>query len=166
VSQSPDARPPADLVLPKPHLELVTRVLVRLEPPRSLGQTPWGERRLVPIVGGHFDGPRLSGVVVPGGADWQVIHADGMTTVDTRYALETHDGALLYIATRGVRWGSPETLARIFRGEPVGPSEYYFRIAAQLETGAPAYTWVNQRLFVGSAARFVDSIVYDLFEIA
>jgi hypothetical protein len=73
-----------DLVLPEPHLELVTRVAVRLEPPRSLGQTPWGERRLVPIVGGHFDGPRLKGAVVPGGADWQVIHADGMTTVDTR----------------------------------------------------------------------------------
>jgi len=94
--------PPAGLSLPEPRLELVTRVVVRLEAPRSLGQTRWGPR---------------------------------------------------------------ETLARIFRGELVDPSEYYFRIAAQLETGAPAYTWVNQRLFVGSAARSVDAVVYDLFEV-
>ena len=157
--------PPAGLQLVEPRLALVTRIVVRLEPPRSLGQTPWGERRLVPIVGGEFDGPRLRGLVVPGGSDWQVIHADGMTTIDTRYALATHDNALIYIATRGVRWGPPETLARIFRGELVDPSEYYFRIAAQLETGAPAYTWVNRRLFVGSAARTADAVVYDLFQV-
>lgn len=157
--------PPAGLSLPEPRLELVSRVVVRLEAPRSLGQTPWGERRLVGIVGGDFDGPRLSGVILSGGADWQIIHADGMTTVDTRYALQTHDGALIYIATRGVRWGPPETLARILRGEPVDPSEYYFRISAQLESGAPAYTWVNQRVFVGSAARSADAVVYDLFQV-
>jgi Protein of unknown function (DUF3237) len=163
--ETPDADSRPEPTLPEPRLQLVTRVVVRLAPPRSLGQTPWGERRLVAIVGGHFDGPRLSGVILPGGADWQVIHADGMTTVDTRYALQTHDEALIYIATRGVRWGPPETLARIFRGEAVDPSEYYFRIAARLETGAAAYTWVNQRLFVGSAARSLDAVVYDLFEV-
>ena len=163
--ETPDADSRPEPTLPEPRLQLVTRVVVRLAPPRSLGQTPWGERRLVAIVGGHFDGPRLSGVILPGGADWQVIHADGMTTVDTRYALQTHDEALIYIATRGVRWGPPETLARIFRGEAVDPSEYYFRIAARLETGAAAYTWVNQRLFVGSAARSLDAVVYHLFEV-
>ena len=154
-----------DLQPPRPDLELVTRVVVQLEAPRSLGQTPWGERRLVAITGGHFAGPRLRGIVLPGGADWQVIHSDGMTSVDTRYGLQTHDGALIFIATRGVRWGSPETLARIFRGEAVDPSAYYFRVSAQLETGAAAYTWVNQRIFVGSAARLLDAVVYDLFEV-
>jgi hypothetical protein len=151
--------------LPRPEFELVTRVVVQLEAPRSLGQTPWGERRLVSITGGSFDGPRLRGTIVPGGADWQVIHADGMTTVDTRYGLQTHDGALIYIATRGVRWGPPETLARIFRGEAVEPGAYYFRVAAQLETGAAEYAWVNQRLFVGSAARLLQTVIYDLFAV-
>ena len=154
-----------DLRLPEPRLEVAARVRVELEAPRSLGLTPWGERRLVPIVGGSFDGPRLRGVVVPGGADWQVVHADGMTTVDTRYALETGDGALIYIATRGVRWGSPEVLARIFAGESVDASEYYFRITAQLETGAPAYSWVNRSVFIGSAARFADAVVYELYSV-
>ena len=151
--------------LPAPRLELVARATVRLAAPRSLGQTPWGERRLVGIVGGSFEGPRLRGVVLPGGADWQVIHADGMTSVDTRYALQTHDGALIYIATRGVRWGSPEVLARIFAGEAVEASEYYFRLTAQLETGAAAYAWVNQRVFIASAARARDAVIYHLFAV-
>jgi hypothetical protein len=151
--------------LPAPRLELVARATVRLAAPRSLGQTPWGERRLVGIVGGSFEGPRLRGVVLPGGADWQVVHADGMTSVDTRYALQTHDGALIYIATRGVRWGSPEVLARIFAGEAVEASEYYFRLTAQLETGAAAYAWVNQRVFIASAARARDAVIYDLFAV-
>jgi Protein of unknown function (DUF3237) len=151
--------------LPAPRLELVARVTVRLAAPRSLGQTPWGERRLVAIIGGSFEGPRLRGVVLPGGADWQVIHADGMTSVDTRYALQTHDGALIYIATRGVRWGSPEVLARIFAGEVVEANEYYFRLTAQLETGAAAYAWVNRRVFIASAARARDAVSYDLFAV-
>ena len=151
--------------LPAPRLELVARATVRLAPPQSLGQTPWGERRLVAIIGGSFDGPRLRGVVLPGGADWQMVHADGMTSVDTRYALQTHDGALIYIATRGVRWGSPEVLARIFAGEAVEAGEYYFRLTVQLETGAAAYAWVNQRVFIASAARARDAVIYDLFAV-
>jgi hypothetical protein len=125
--------------IPIPLPERVARVVVQLEPPLSTVQGPWGERRLVPIVGGPFDGPRLQGVVLAGGADWQVVHANGMISIDTRYALQTHDDALIYIATRGVRSGTPETLARLAAGQMVDASEYYFRVVASFETGAPAY---------------------------
>lgn len=152
--------------IPTPVLERMAHVVVKLEPPLSTGQGPWGERRLVPIVGGHFDGPRLRGVVVPGGADWQVVHANGMISIDTRYALRTHDNALIYIATRGVRSGPPETLARLASGQPVGASEYYFRAVASFETGAPAYYWLNERLFVASAVRLVDAVIYDLYGVS
>jgi hypothetical protein len=150
-------------LIPVPALERVARVEVKLDPPRSLGAGPWGERRLVPIVGGTFDGPRLRGVVLSGGADWQVVHAGGMISIDTRYALQTHDDALIFIATRGVRSGPPEVLARLGRGEPVDPAEYYFRVFATLETGAPAYAWLNERIFVAAAVRQVDAVVYDLY---
>lgn len=152
--------------LPEPGLELVARVTVELEPPQSTGQGPWGERRLVPIVGGHFEGPRMRGVVLNGGADWQVVHANGMITVDTHYGLRTDDGALIYISTRGVRVASPEVAARISSGEAVRPSDYYFRIVARLETGAPSYYWVNERIFIASAARHLNDVVYDLFAVS
>ena len=76
-------------------LEPLTTVLVTLADIIDLGDTQWGRRRVVPITGGEFIGERLSGTVLPGGADWQVVHDDGMITVDTRYTLKTHDGACI-----------------------------------------------------------------------
>jgi hypothetical protein len=152
--------------IPVPALELITRVHVELEPVESTGPGPWGERRRVPIVGGHLDGPRLRGTVLPGGADWQVVHPNGAITVDTRYALRTHDGVLIYIATRGVRAGPPDVLARLGRGESVDPSEYYFRVVATLETGAQAYYWLNESIFVASALRHAAAVIYDLYRVS
>ena len=112
-----------------PSLELIARFRATLAQPLELGRTPWGRRRVIAVTGGEFDGPLLTGKVLPGGADWQVVHEDGTATIDTRYTLECHDGALISVATRGCRHGPREVLARIARGEPVDPSEYYFRVA-------------------------------------
>jgi hypothetical protein len=154
------------LTIPTPHLDFVARVRVDLAPVQSAGVGPWGERRLVPIVGGTFDGPRFRGEVLAGGADWQVVHPNGMITVDTHYGLRTDDGALVYISTHGVRVASPEVAARILRGDAVDPGEYYFRIAATLETGAPAYSWLNERIFVASVVRHFAAVVYDLYAVS
>jgi hypothetical protein len=149
--------------IPPLKLDRLSRFVVELGPPMSLGQGPSGERRIIPIVGGHFEGPVLRGTVLPGGADWQVVHADGMASIDTRYTLQTHDGALIYVSTRGVRHGPAEVLARLARGDQVDFKEYYFRIAVQLETGMADYLWVNRRVFVACAARLRDTVVYDLY---
>ena len=141
------------------------RVRVELEPIQSAGVGPWGERRLVPIVGGRFEGPRLRGSVLAGGADWQIVHPDSMITIDTHYGLRTDDGGLIYISTHGVRVASAETAARLQRGDPVAPTEYYFRIVATLETGAPRYFWLNQRIFVAAAVRDASAVVYDLYAV-
>ena len=57
-----------------------------LAAPQDLGDTPQGRRRIIGITGGRFSGERLSGRVLPGGADWQVIRADGVADLDARYA--------------------------------------------------------------------------------
>jgi Protein of unknown function (DUF3237) len=146
-----------------PSLELITRVRARLAEPLELGQTPWGRRRVIGITGGQFDGPLLSGKVLPGGADWQIVHDDGTATIDTRYTLECHDGALIYAATRGCRTGPPEVLERIARGETVDPSEYYFRVSVQYETSAPQYEWLNWVVAIASALRLRDQVEYDAY---
>lgn len=144
-------------------LEWVSRFEIELGPIVSLGQTPWGHRRIVAVLGGRFEGPELRGAIVPGGADWQVVHGDGMISVDARYTLETHDGAAIYAISRGVRFGPPDVLERLGQGELVDPAEYYFRASITLETGAPEYVWVNRRLFVCSAARLPAGVYYDLY---
>ena len=148
-----------------PSLELICRLRATLEPPQELGRTPWGRRRVIGIAGGEFDGPLLSGRVLPGGADWQVVHDDGTAAIDTRYTLECLDGALIYVATRGWRHGPLEVLERIAGGEQVDPSEYYFRVSIQYETSAPQYDWLNRVVAIASAVRLADQVMYDAYAV-
>ncbi|MEY9874515.1 hypothetical protein ABH931_004015 [Streptacidiphilus sp. MAP12-33] len=136
---------------------------VRLDPLLDLGDAPSGRRRVINIIGGTFEGPRLSGVILPGGADWQVLHPDGSASIDTRSTLRTHDDAHLYLTTTGVRHGPPEVLRRLGAGEPVDPAEYYFRLFCRFETGDPRYAWLNHTLAVASAARTPDSVRYQAY---
>jgi hypothetical protein len=144
-------------------LEHLATFRVELDPILHLGQTQWGDRRVVNIIGGSFEGARFAGVVLPGGADWQIVHEDGMASIDTRYTLRTHDGALVYIQTQGVRHGPPEVLARLAAGDPVDPADYYFRVFVRFETGAPQYAWLGRTLAVGTGRRDPDAVVYDAF---
>ncbi|GAB2837826.1 hypothetical protein GCM10022221_41530 [Actinocorallia aurea] len=136
---------------------------VTLDPILHLGRTPLGDRRVIAITGGSFQGPGLNGEVLPGGADWQLVRDDGSASIDTRYTLRTHDGALLYLQTRGYRHGPPEVLARLAAGEPVSPSDYYFRLTLTFETSAPAYTWLTRTIAVATARRTPDAVIYDAY---
>src|SRR5512142_3170627 len=93
-----------------PGLEFVFEAVVEIGAPVGLGQTPQGHRRIIPILGGRFEGPALRGQVLPGGADWQILHPDGGADLDARYTLETERGGLIYVVNRGVRHGPPEVL--------------------------------------------------------
>jgi len=144
-------------------LEPLATFHVLLDDILDLGDTQWGRRRVVPIIGGSFEGPRLRGTVVPGGADWQVMHADGMITVDTRYLLRTDDDVLITLATNGVRHGPPEVISRINAGDDVDPASYYFRLFSRFETGSPQYVWLTRSLVVASAAREANAVRYQAY---
>src|SRR5712691_10612397 len=84
-----------------------------------LGRTPYGERRIINILGGRVEGARLSGRILPGGADWQIIRSDGVADLDARYTIETEAGARILVASEGLRHGPPEVMARLAQGEVV-----------------------------------------------
>jgi len=133
--------------------------------PRVIGQTPGGLRRVGVVTGGVFEGERLSGAVLDGGADWQTVRPDGATTLDVRMTLQTADGGLIGVSYRGLRHGPADVIARIDRGEVVDPASYYFRINPMFETAAPAYDWLNRVLAVGIGHRLADGPVYSVFEL-
>jgi len=137
-----------------------------LDPIQDLGATPLGRRRLVPVSSGHFEGERLRGTVLPNvGGDWLLERADGSFQSDVRLGLRTDDGALLSMTYRGVRHASAQVLARIARGETVGPGEYYLRTAPFFETAAPRYKWLNHIVSVGTGQRYPNGVIYDVFEV-
>jgi hypothetical protein len=47
----------------------------------NLDRTPYGERRIIDITGGTVRGPKLSGRILPGGADWQIVRSDGAADI-------------------------------------------------------------------------------------
>ena len=95
---------------------------VRVAGVQDVGATPHGTRRIAPIGGGVFEGPRLRGTVLPGGsADWLLLRPDGVLELDLRLTLETDDGALISMKSFGVRHGPPEIIAALGRGEEVDP---------------------------------------------
>ena len=146
-------------------LQPLLHVKVALEPIRDLGDTPLGRRRIIGITGGSFAGPQLSGRILPGGADWQVIRSDGVAYLDARYTLETSDGALIYVRNKGYRHGPKEVIERMGRGEEVDPALYYMRTTPWFETSAAQYAWLNRTICVGTGARRAAVVELDFFEV-
>ncbi len=119
----------------------------------TLGCGPYGERRFVPIVGGRVAGPQMTGVVVPGGADWQVARSDGVLDIDAHYSLLLDDGARVEIVSIGMRHGPAEVLARLGRGDAVDPADYFFRTFVRFQTGAARLAALNRTMAVAIGAR-------------
>jgi len=133
---APPLMPSVPLVLPR--AEFVYEAVVDLAPTMTLGEGPLGERRLVPILGGRFAGPRLHGKVLPGGADRQLIRRDGVRRLDALYEMQTEDGAVITVRNRVV----------VDPGEG-GVADYRF---SSIELTAPdgPHAWLNRRAFVGT----------------
>jgi hypothetical protein len=131
----------------------------------SLGPAPGGERRMVAITGGTFEGEDVAGEVLGGGADWQVKWHDGTLAIDAHYALRERGGALIEVRSQGVRTASAAVLDRLARGEDVDPGEYYFRTAMRFTTGDARLGWLNRVVAVATAARRPRRVELDVFRV-
>jgi hypothetical protein len=148
-----------------PDLRFVFQVRATVSKPIDTGPAMDTRRRMIPITGGTVEGPRLSGRVLSGGADWQVIHADGTADLIARYIIEAADGTLITVVNRGLRHGPPEVLARLAAGEMVDPALIYFRATPRLEAPPGPHFWMARAIFVCKAARRPDAVELDFFEV-
>jgi hypothetical protein len=144
------------------HLFTMSLQIAGLQP---IGMTPSGNRRIALIAGDTFEGERLRGTVLPGGAGWNVTRPDGATTFDARLVLQTDDGATIGMIYRGMRHGPAEVMQRLDRGDNVDPSEYYFRAAIVFETAATAaYDWLSRIFAIGAGHRRPEGPLHEIFE--
>jgi hypothetical protein len=150
--------------LPAPLLTPIFRLVATLGEPLDVGDTAFGRRRVVALTEGTFDGPDISGRLLPGdSADWQRVLEDGTALADLRYTLETDKGSLLYVQGHGVRHGSADVLARLARGDDVDASEYTFRVSVRIETGDPELSWLNKGIFVCVGGRQPGKVIYETY---
>lgn len=131
----------------------------------SMGPGPLGERRIVPILGGSFEGPGMRGSVLPGGNDWQIVREDGVLDVDARYALRDERGGAIRVVSQGYRHGPPEVLASLARGETVDASKYFFRSILRFETGATELSWLNKTIAVATAERRATQVLLTAYRL-
>jgi len=132
--------------------ELVTTLRLDIGTRIDVGVNQHGlHRRIAPIEGGEFDGPKLSGTVVPGGADWSVQRADRVSEHSASYVLRTHDGAFITIHNSGYLRLRYEQSHLDIRGDADKISSWYFRLTPRFEVADPRYRWLTSSIFVADA---------------
>lgn len=141
--------------------------------PLPLGRSPWRNRRVSIIAGGRFEGPALTGDVLPGGGDWselgQDASGDALTLIDVRAVWRTDDGALIHV-TYGGRLVIPAAVLPDFRDparvEQLSPDRYRFRIQPTFETSDARYGWLNAEVAVGYGQRTAAGVRYRIYALA
>ena len=66
----------------------VADLAVRVAEPLEIGRIAGNLRRVIPIASGEVFGPRIRARCLPGGADFQMMRADGVTDLEARYVIE------------------------------------------------------------------------------
>jgi hypothetical protein len=118
--------------------------------------------------GGEFAGPRLRGTVLPGSADWMLIRKDGAMVIDARTILQADDGATIHMIYGGRAVFPANMMVDVrdpARRHLIDPASYYFRTTPVFETGAPAYTWLNDIVCVASARLTELGLDYQVFQV-
>ena len=132
--------------------ELLFEMSIELEPPLLLAGTPLGDRVIIYVKGGKFKGPRLSGEILPGGADWLLTRSDGVSALDVRIVLKTGDGDLIYMTYNGV--ARPQGAGLAIRIAPM------FSVSKSSK-----YAWLNALQAVGEGEGSPAGVTYRVYEI-
>ena len=132
------AATPAGAEPAPPGFEFAFEEVVTLGPDVHPGRTALGERNMIPITGGTFEGPRLKGSVMPGGWDWQLIRSDGCLQIKADYFLKTDDGAVINVLNTGVACPPVDGVLTPVRTHPV------------FEAPEGKYGWLNRATFIGT----------------
>lgn len=128
--------------------ELVMELYVHCDPALEIGDMFDGNKKVIPIVGGSFEGPNIKGEVLPGGADWNVTRPDGSSEVWARYTLKADDGTLISVTNQGKLVPKPSARDE---DKPFNFKEdMYVYTVPSFEVANEKYNWLNNSMFIGT----------------
>ena len=105
----------------------------------NVGESKRGVRRVIPITGGTFSGPKIKGEVLPGGEDWQLVRPDGDTELYARYLLKTDDGHVIQVINNALIHTDAKTKV------------FYCKSVLDLEAPQNSpYDYLNHAIFIGT----------------
>jgi hypothetical protein len=129
--------------------EFLMDMILETQPAVSIGQ-----RTVVAVSGGTFEGPKLRGKVMSPGADWPLVVNQNLRILDVRTLLVTDDDAKIYMTYRGLIYTPP-----------AGQGERYWRTVPIFETDSKKYEWLTQAVFVGVSFQVPQRVSYRIFQI-
>lgn len=105
----------------------------------NVGESKRGVRRVIPITGGTFSGPKIKGEVLSGDEDWQLVRPDGDTELYARYLLKTDDGHVIQVINNALIHTDAKTKA------------FYCKSVLDLEAPQDSpYDYLNHAIFIGT----------------
>ncbi len=146
-------------------LEPLMTLHADLKTPLEIGNGPYGARSIFDVTGGAFKGQRFSGIVLPSGADWLLVDADGVGHLDVRITLETEDGAHIYVQYYGVLVMNEKVNTALEQGGSTEYGDTYFMTQTRFETGDSRYKWLNGVMAVAEGRVKPGAVEYQVFEL-
>jgi hypothetical protein len=119
----------------------------------DMGDTPHGRRIIGEVTQARLEGERLSANQVgSAAADWALMRADGVVEIDVRIALETDDGALIFLQYDGYN-------------DPAERGTKPILSMMRFETADERYAWLNRLQAVGKGEFTGEAVLYEIFEL-
>ncbi len=146
-------------------LEPLMTVRADLKPPVDIGTGPYGTRLVFDVTGGHFEGARLRGTILPSGGDWLLLDAEGAGHLDVRITLETEDGARIFVQYYGVIVMNEHVNRALTQGGATAYGDTYFMTQPRYETGDARYKWLNRVMAVAEGRVVSSAVEYQVFEL-
>lgn len=151
---------------PEPRLTHLYDMHADLEPPQVVGAGPMGVRQIFIVKGGTVKGPRIKGIILPGGGDWATMRSDGAVQLDVRATVQADDGALIYAYYSGLIAGKPEAILAAATGQDVPLDDYYFFTNPMFQTGAEKYAHLNKLIAIGRGKIVPGGVEYRVWAVS
>jgi hypothetical protein len=149
--------------------EFLFSITAYVASPLDIGECPAGTRRIIPVLGGSFSGPRISGKLLQGGSDLQLIRADGVAELNVHAALEENSGARILLRGLALRARKKVSSLAVKDYGPVdvalSDETVYFREAMIFETASENLSWINHLLAIATGKRYEDRVELEVFEV-
>jgi hypothetical protein len=130
------AIPAAEAQSPPPQLTFAFEETFTVGPARVVDNTPAGRRQTVPVMEGTVAGPGISGRVLAGGADDQLVRPGGTVTIDAHFLIETDDHVTIRVHNVGLVV------------PPKAGETAYAWSTQSLEAPSGRYGWLSKAVFV------------------
>ena len=130
----------------------------------EVGSGPFGNRLIVEVDGGEFEGPGIKGTIRKAGcADWLAMDEE-YGHLDVRATFVTDDDAVIYVQYNGHIELTPGIQAALGGEGETNMGDQYFFTTIRMQTGHEKYRYLNNLVCIGQGRLNNGRVEYDVYK--